>query len=94
MISIIIPTFNNLNYLKICLNSLNKNSIYNHEILLHVNDGSDGTLDYIKEKQIKFTHTANNDGIICAINTVVKIAKRFNIYSHDDMYFCPKWDKF
>ena len=55
MISIIIPTFNNLNYLKICLNSLNKNSIYNHEIIIHVNDGSDGTLDYIKEKQIKFT---------------------------------------
>ena len=95
MISIIIPTFNNLNYLKICLNSLKKNSIYNHEILLHINDGSDGTLDYVKEKKIKFTHTTNNVGLCTAVNTVGKIAnKDLILYSHDDMYFCPKWDKF
>ena len=50
MISIIIPTFNNLNYLKLCLNSLEKNSFKKHEIILHVNDGSDGTLEYIKKK--------------------------------------------
>ena len=41
----IIPTFNNLDYLKLCLDSIKKNSEYNHEIIVHVNDGSDGTLD-------------------------------------------------
>ena len=44
MFSIIIPTFNNLEYLKITLNSILKNSKYIHEIIVHVNEGSDGTL--------------------------------------------------
>ena len=51
MFSIIIPTYNNLSYLKLCLDSLKKNSNQKHEIILHVNDGSDGTLDFIKKKK-------------------------------------------
>ena len=46
MFSIIIPTFNNFDYLKLCLNSIKKNSKYNHEIILHLNDGTDGSLNY------------------------------------------------
>ena len=42
MFSIIIPTFNNIEYLKLCLESI-KNSRYNHEIIIHVNEGNDGT---------------------------------------------------
>ena len=38
MFSIIIPTFNNIEYLKICLNSLKKNSSFNHEIIFHINE--------------------------------------------------------
>ena len=48
MFSIIIPTFNNLNYLKLCLDSINKNSKYNHEIIIHINEGIDGTLNFLK----------------------------------------------
>ena len=48
--SIIIPTYNNINYLKLCIDSLKKNSKFNHEYIFHVNDGSDGTLDYLKKK--------------------------------------------
>ena len=44
MFSIIIPTLNNLKYLKLCIESINKNSKYKHEIIPHVNIGSDGTL--------------------------------------------------
>ena len=50
MFSVIVPTYNNINYLKSCLNSLQKNSKYTHEIIIHVNEGIDGTLDYVKEK--------------------------------------------
>ena len=49
MFTIIIPTLNNLPYLKICINSINKNSYYKHEIIPHVNIGDDGTIDYLKE---------------------------------------------
>ena len=43
MISIIIPTYNNLLYLKKCIESINKNSFYKNEVLVHVNQGNDGT---------------------------------------------------
>ena len=46
MISIIIPTYNNLSYLKKCVESINKNSFYKNEILVHINQGNDGTIDY------------------------------------------------
>ena len=55
MFSILIPSFNNLNYLKLCLKSIVNNSIKNHEIIIHVNEGSDGTLEYVKQSNFKHT---------------------------------------
>ena len=51
MYSIIIPTFNNLEYLQLTLNSIHKNSKYNHEIIIHINEGTDGTLEFIKKEK-------------------------------------------
>ena len=48
LFSIIIPTLNNLDYLKLCIKSLKKNSSFNHEIIVHVNIGEDGTIEYLK----------------------------------------------
>ena len=53
MFSIVIPTYNNLGYLKLCLKSLINNSKYNHEIIFHINDGSDGTKDFVIKDMIK-----------------------------------------
>ena len=58
MISIVIPTYNNLDYLKLCLKSLKKNSTFKHEIIIHINDGSDGTLNFVKSNNYK--HTKKN----------------------------------
>ncbi len=94
MISIIIPSFNNLDYLKLCINSLIKNSYYKNEILVHVNEGSDGTIEYLKENQITFTHSKNNIGLCKACNLISKKSNfDYILYSHDDMYFLPKWDQ-
>ena len=94
MISILIPTYNNLDYLKLCLKSLVKNSSFEHEILFHINDGSDGTLNYIRKSGYKYTYSEKNIGLCSAINKVSKLAtKNYILYSHDDMYFCPDWDK-
>ena len=49
LFSIIIPTWTNLAFLKLCLKSITKNSTFNHQILIHVNDGSDGTLEWVKK---------------------------------------------
>ena len=94
MFSIIIPTFNNLDYLKNCIESIKKNSIYNsHEIIPHVNDGSDGTLDFLINNSFIYTHTKHNSGICTGMNMAAKKATtNYLLYAHDDFYFCPKWD--
>jgi glycosyltransferase involved in cell wall biosynthesis len=93
MFSIIIPTFNNLEYLKLCLESINKNSQFKHEIIAHVNIGSDGTLDYLKSNNIKHTFTKYNSGICEGMNMAARKSKYdYILYAHDDFYFCPKWD--
>lgn len=94
MFSIIIPTFNNLSYLKLCLDSIKKNSSFNHEIIIHVNEGTDGTLSYLSEKPFKKSYSEVNEGVCVAFNKAVKKAsKKFIVLAHDDMYFCPNWDK-
>ena len=93
MISIVIPTYNNINYLKLCLHSINKNSKFNHEIRLHINDGSDGTLDFAIKNKIFYTHSKNNIGLCSAINKIsATVNNKYLLYAHDDMYFCPNWD--
>ncbi len=94
MISIIIPTYNNLEYLKICIKSLEKNSFLKNELILHINDGSDGTVDYIKNTSYKYTQSKNNIGLCSSINKAAKLSSfKYLLYCHDDMYFCPNWDK-
>ena len=62
MFSIVIPSYNNLNYLKLCIKSILKNSINKHEIVIHVNEGSDGTLEYVKSNNFKYTFSIKNVG--------------------------------
>ncbi len=94
MISIIIPTYNNLDYLKLCIESIKKNSFFKNEILVHVNEGMDGTLDYLINSGLKYTHTEQNVGLCVGCNKIAKLSSYdLILYSHDDMYFLPDWDK-
>ena len=93
MFSIIIPTYNNLSYLKLCLNSIEKNSKFNHQVIIHVNEGTDGTLEYVRKKNLNFTYNSENAGVCVAFNCAAKLAKsKYLVLGHDDMYFCPNWD--
>ena len=71
MFSIIIPTFNNLEYLKLCLKSIKNNSSLNHEIIIFVNDGSDGTLEYLKSQNYKYKQKKINAGVCVAFNELL-----------------------
>jgi glycosyltransferase involved in cell wall biosynthesis len=93
MFSIIIPTLNNIDYLKICLESLKKNSMLENEIIIHVNEGLDGSLDYVKKNNYLYTHSYNKLGQCSSTNIAAKLStKNFILYAHDDMYFLPDWD--
>ena len=94
MFSIIIPTYNNIDYLKLCLSSIKKNSSYNHEIIIHINEGSDGTKSFLDRTDFNFTYSKVNAGVCVAFNEAAKKASRkYIVLAHDDMYFCPNWDK-
>ena len=93
MFSILIPTFNNLEYLKLCIESINKNSKFNHQIIIHVNEGTDGTLEFVKNSNYEFTYSENNIGMPKALNRSSKLSKLdYILISHDDFYYCPEWD--
>lgn len=93
MFSILIPTWNNLNYLKTCIHGIRKNSAFQHQIIVHVNDGSDGTLSWIRQEKIDFTHSSENIGICKAVNkAAVMVQNNYVVFMNDDMYPLPGWD--
>lgn len=93
LFSILIPTWNNLPYLKLCVESILKNSTYTHQIIIHVNEGSDGTLEWVKQQGYDYTHSADNAGVCYAVNASATLAKtNYIAYFNDDMYACPNWD--
>ena len=93
MFSILIPSYNNLEYLKNCIKSLKKNSKYTHQIIVHINEGTDGSLEYVKENNLEYTFSNENIGMPKALNKSSELAKfDYILISHDDFYYCPGWD--
>lgn len=94
--SIIIPSWNNLEYLKLCLKSIKNNSHFNHQIIIIINEGIDGTLDWIaNQPDIDYVHYTANMGICIGINSGRSLVKtNYIVYINDDMYVCPEWDKY
>lgn len=92
--SILIPTWNNIEFLKCCVESIRKNSIAQHEILVYVNEGTDGSADWCKQESISFIHSSTNVGVCTALNALFGMATNDIIcYVNDDMYLCPNWDE-
>jgi len=93
--SILIPTWNNLPYLKLCVESIRKNSTHRHQVILHVNDGSDGTLEWVRQQpDIDFSYSEENIGICHALNSCRSLMTAdYLLYMNDDMYVCPRWDE-
>jgi GT2 family glycosyltransferase len=93
MFSIIIPTWNNLEFLKLCVASIRLHSKYDHQIVLHINDGSDGTQNWADTEGVVYTRSDDNIGICEAVNWAFgKTEKNYIVYLNDDMYVLPNWD--
>lgn len=97
MFSILIPTWNNLPYLQLCIRSIQEHSAWPHEIIVHVNDGSDGTRAWVEQQVsaglLKATFSNGNIGICLAVNQSGMLATRdWVVYMNDDMYCLPGWD--
>jgi GT2 family glycosyltransferase len=93
-ISIIIPSWNNLDMLRLCLRSVAEHTGLPHQVVVHVNDGSDGTLRWVKDNGVEHTWTSRNVGICHAVNLAAKKCRgEYLAYLNDDMYVLPRWDQ-
>lgn len=93
MFSILIPTWNNLEYLRLCVRSIREHSAHAHQIIVHVNDGSDGSREWVMREQLDATFSATNVGICWAVNEAAQLADHdLIVCMNDDMYCLPGWD--
>lgn len=92
--TILIPSWNNLPYLELCIKSIRQNSHFNHQLVIHINEGKDGTADWVKaQADIDYTYSEENIGICYALNISSSIADTdYILFMNDDMYACPGWD--
>lgn len=93
--SILIPTWDNLPMLRLCVESLREHSSRRHEIILHINEDSDGqTRRFAQAEGIAYSYSAQNVGVCRAMNAAARLAQADYIcYFNDDMYALPLWEE-
>jgi ADP-heptose:LPS heptosyltransferase/GT2 family glycosyltransferase len=92
--SIIIPTYNTLPYLKLCLKSFKEHSAHSHQIIVCADGCSDGTNEYLKTYPgIDQVILGKNQGICSATNQAARLANREYLFLvNDDLVASPGWD--
>ena len=102
VISFIIPSRNNLKYLKQAYESIRKNSSVEHEICIADDFSDDGTMEQVlvwmkRDKNIKFhrNHGPTRLGHTILYDTLINDYATHDVVMifHADMYLCPKSDE-
>ena len=102
VISFIIPSRNNLRYLKQAYESIRKNSSVEHEICIADDFSDDGTMEQVlvwmkRDKNIKFhrNHGPTRLGHTILYDTLINDYATHDVVMifHADMYLCPKSDE-
>lgn len=93
--SMLIPTWNNLPYIQQCVRSIRKNSALSLQIIILINEGKDGTLEWIQAQQdLDYVYSPSNLGICFGLNACRNLINTdYVVYLNDDMYVLPEWDK-
>jgi glycosyltransferase involved in cell wall biosynthesis len=94
LLTLLIPTWNNLAYLKLCIQSIRNHSKESMQIIVHVNEGKDGTLEWIEQQlDIDYTYSDINIGVCYPLNYARSLIKgEYVVFLNDDMYALPGWD--
>jgi len=101
MITFCISTYNNLDYLKIAVDSVRKNSYYkNAPFIIHAENCSDGTNEWLVENAERYNleyYIDKNDnpkGIGGGMNFCAdRVETEYIMFLHSDFYVTPNWDK-
>ena len=92
--SILIPSWNNLPYLTLCVNSIRLHSVVPFELIVHLNESNDGSKEWVEaQEDIAFSYSQKNVGVCHAMNAMRDLAAAdYLLYLNDDMYVLPGWD--
>jgi glycosyltransferase involved in cell wall biosynthesis len=92
--SVVIPSWNNFSYLKACIHSIRKHSKLDLQIIVIVNEGRDGTMEWLENEQdIDVVFSPENIGVCYALNSCRSLIRSdYFLYLNDDMYVLPGWD--
>ena len=92
--SVLIPTWNNLAFLQCCIASIRRHSELPLQIIVIVNEGTDGSLEWLREQgDIDVLHSPENAGVCYALNAARHLVQSdYILYLNDDMYVLPGWD--
>jgi GT2 family glycosyltransferase len=89
VITYCIPVKDNLRYLKGCIESIKKNSATSYDVLVYVDQSTDGTLEWLRAESIPFIEntTGKLQGIAAGYNRCITAAKTEVVCMfHADMY--------
>ena len=94
-VSIIIPNYNGLRFMKDCLNSLAKQTYKDYKLLIVDNGSSDGSKEYFKENNIDFIDLDTNLGFAGGCNEALKLVdtKYVILLNNDTEVFCDYVEK-
>jgi GT2 family glycosyltransferase len=101
MITFCISTYNNLEYLKIAIDSVRKNSYFNNSpFIIHAENCTDGTNEWLSENKDKYSldyYIDTNDspkGIGGGMNYCADLVQTdYIMFLHSDFYVTKDWDK-
>lgn len=93
MISILIPTINNTECLKLCIRYLEKHTSTSYEILIYNNGCNEESSNFIKSLPYRSLKSSYNVGVCKAYNELATIAGgEFLLLWDDDKLALPDWD--
>ncbi len=104
LFSIVVPTWNNLACLRLLVDSIRRHSAFDHQIIVHVNDGRDGSREWVADQvraladspaaspanrpRLDATFSADNIGICLAVNEAASLARHDYIVYLNDDMVC------
>ena len=91
--TIIIPTFNALEYTRLCLYSLKLTTFFPHDLIFVDNGSTDGTIEFLSEfSNITLIRSKTNLGYAGACNLGIKKSDSdYIVISNNDIFFTPYW---
>ncbi|MBL0023698.1 MAG: glycosyltransferase [Saprospiraceae bacterium] len=94
LFSILIPSWKNYSHLKLVIESIRKNSRYEHQICVHLNEADEKSKNLLDLLKISHSISVENTGVCFGFNAASSLAQcEYFVLIDDDMYLAPDWDK-